>query len=663
MLREDGYVKVLDFGLAKFIEKRLVFEETSFETDNQISVHTIKGVLLGTISYMSPEQLRGFGINEQTDVWSLGVLLYEMLAGQLPFAGDSPSDCIASILKTDPLPISVFVEGVPKALEQVVENALKKEKKERYKTIMELQSDLRKIEKLFYGEDAPTKELPNNSKIEKKNQSKTEGFDSGNLNTLTGNVTVAFSPADVQDISGVRPNNLPFLATPFIGRKNELSKIKELMSDEEIRIITLTGAGGTGKTRLSLQIATEMLADFTDGVFFVRLAPINDANLVASVIAEVLNVKETGVLSITEQLKEYLRKKNILLVLDNFEHIIKAATQVSDLIASCANLKILTTSREALHINGEYEFFVLPFETPNTDALQKIEELKNFAAIELFIQRARAVKSDFKLTEENAATIVEICTQLDGLPLAIELAAARVKLLSPKSLLTRLNQRLKILTGGTRDMPARQQTMRDTIAWSYELLSDAEQKLFRSLTVFAGGFTLEAAELICQCDVALDVLDGVQSLVDKNLVGQREQPDGETRFLMLATIKEYGLERLVAENEENQIKNLHANYFLMLAEKSETEVGGPNSTAWLDLLEQEHNNIRAALNFTIENNAETALRIAGAIRNFWSWRSHCTEGLMWLKKAIRKSPRSDSASPRAKALNAVGSFQRLTLSI
>jgi non-specific serine/threonine protein kinase len=661
MLRGDGYVKVLDFGLAKLVKKRF-----ASYAESQTTLHTIPGVLFGTISYMSPEQLRGFQVDEQTDIWSFGILLYEMLAGRLPFTGETPSDCIASILKTEPLLLSHFVEDIPETFEQVVMNALKKDKNERYETIKELQSDLIQIKKGLELdiEAVPTKELPNKSQIENrgeetKDQHQTKDFLNETLNPATkGNLTAAFSPADVQDIRGARLNNLPFLATPFVGRKAELTAIRELILEEEVRIVTLTGAGGTGKTRLGLQAATELLADFADGVFFVRLAPISDANLVASTIAQALNVKDAGIASIAEQLKEFLREKQILLVLDNFEHVIKAATFVSDLVASCSKLKILTTSRTALHINGEHEFSVQPFETPSIEQLPQIEELKTYPAIELFTQRTRAVKSDFKLTEENAATIAEICARLDGLPLAIELAAARIKILSPKSLLTRLEQRLKILTGGTRDLPLRQQTMRDTIAWSYELLSQAEQKLFRSLTVFAGGFTLEAAEAVCQSDLDLDVLDGLQSLLDKNLIIRKEQPDEEPRFVMLATIKEYGLECLIANKEENEIRNRHANFFLSLSEKAETELGGTLTVFWLDSFEREHNNIRAVLEFSLKNDVEIALRIAAAIRYFWMWRNHNTEGLMWLKKVLEKSGHLSSPT-HAKVLHGIGSIQRM----
>ena len=365
------------------------------------------------------------------------------------------------------------------------------------------------------------------------------------------------------------PHNLSVQSTPFIGREQEVAAVQQMLRRKEMRLLTLTGPGGMGKTRLGLQVAAELSDDFADGMFFVDLAPISDPALVVPTIAQTLGIREVSGQALLGRLKEELRQKQILLLLDNFEQVVEAAPQVADLLAACPHLKVEVTSREVLHVQAEHEFAVPPLALPDPRHLSDLAVLSHYAAISLFIQQAQAVKPDFQLTHANASAVVEICARLDGLPLAIELAAARIKLLPPQALLGRLSQRLTVLTSKVRDVPARHQTLRDTIAWSYNLLNTEEQRLFRSLSVFVGGCTLEAIEGIYATlyGRAIPVLDGVASLVDKSLLQQVEQEGCEPRLMMLETIREYGLECLNASGEMEVNRRAQAAYYLEVAEK------------------------------------------------------------------------------------------------
>ncbi|MFQ5794790.1 MAG: BTAD domain-containing putative transcriptional regulator [Candidatus Bipolaricaulia bacterium] len=458
------------------------------------------------------------------------------------------------------------------------------------------------------------------------------------------------------------PNNLPIPLTRFIGRDKERAVVQVRLLDEEMRLLTLTGPGGTGKTRLGLQVVADLIDHFEDGACFVDLAPISDPGLVVSTIAQTLGVKEAEGRPLLDILKASLRGKQMLLVLDNFEQVVAAAPQVVELVAACPQLKVLVTSREPCHVRGEHVFPVPPLALPGSDGKRPlaIERLTQYEAVRLFIERAVAVKPDFAVTDENAPAVAEICIRLDGLPLAIELAAARIKLLSPQALLARLGNRLKLLTGGARDLPACQQTLRDTIDWSYDLLNTGERTLFERLSVFVGGGTLEAAEAVCigadNLELKMDILDGLASLVDKNLLRRKEQADGEPRFLILETIREYGLERLEASGESEAIRRTHADYYLALAEQAEPKLEGPDQRMWLDRLEVEHDNLRAALVWFEQNGeAEAELRLGGALWGFWHMRGYLSEGRRWLEGALAKGEDRDvSASVRAKALHGAG---------
>ena len=441
----------------------------------------------------------------------------------------------------------------------------------------------------------------------------------------------------------LRPDtNLPAPLTTFIGREKLVDEIERVVTMEppECRLLTLTGAGGTGKTRLALHVARAVAARFDDGVYVVLLASITDAKLVAPTIAQALGLPLVGKRPPLDSLKRYLRERNLLLVLDNFEQVLGAATEVAELLSACARLHVIVTSRAALRISGERELVV--------------PALAQDDAVKLFVERARAVQTDFAVTETNAGAIVEICRRLDGLPLPIELAAARVRVLDPASLLGRLEHRLQFLTGGARDLPARQQTLRNTITWSYDLLDSEEKTVFRHLAVFVGGCTLDAAESVR--GPKGDTVSVLESLVAKSLVHARPAGAGEVRLAMLETIREFGLELLAWNGETEEVRRRHAAYYLALAEGAEHELWGPSAGAWLNRLEAEHDNFRTLLEWALARGDavgdETALRLTGALAWFWWMRGHFNEGRRWLALALARPARSNSV--RSKALYGAG---------
>ncbi len=462
-------------------------------------------------------------------------------------------------------------------------------------------------------------------------------------------------------------HNLPARLTPVIGREQDVAAVCSFLRQPEVRLLTLTGAGGVGKTCLGLQIATDLLKDFADGVCFVSLAPISDPDLVMPAIAQTLGIKEPGDQPFRELLAAYLVEKHLLLFLDNFEQVIDTAPALIELLGRCPSLKILVTSREVLRVRAEQEFPVLPLALPNLSHLPEPECVSQYAAVALFLQRARCYRPDFQLTAANARTIAAICVHLDGLPLALELAAARLKLLSPRALLARLANRLQVLTQGPRDVHSRHQTLRNTLQWSYDLLDTHEQRLFRRLAVFVSGCTLEAVDAVCKAsgDEMMNVFDSVASLLDKNLVQQqRGQRDEEPRLVMLATIREYGLESLAMSGELETTRRVHANYYLALAEEFGSRLGDPNSALWLERLEQEHDNLRAAMWWSLElgegeqdtnDSREIALRFGAALRGFWIIHSHWSEGRTFLERALAASEGAVT-SMRVKALEAAASL-------
>jgi predicted ATPase/class 3 adenylate cyclase len=448
---------------------------------------------------------------------------------------------------------------------------------------------------------------------------------------------------------GGRATNLPTQLTRFVGRQRELAEARTLLERPEVRLLTLTGPGGTGKTRLAVQVAGELAEAFPDGVAFVGLAQVNDPGLVVPTIAQALEIKESAARPLLDSLIQHVDDRRLLLILDNFEQVLAAAPLVVGLLRACLQLKTLVTSRAALHVSGEHAYPVPTLSLPKATSANALGDLTSSEAATLFIERAQAVNPSFAVTEANAPVLAEICRRLDGLPLAIELAAARSRMLSPQALLSRLERRLQLLKGGDRDLPARQQTLRATIDWSYDLLEVSEQSLFARLAVFAGGCTMEAAEVVCDLEGDLDVLAGLDALADKNLVQPREALDGDPRLLMLDTVREYALERLAGRSEADTVARRHADYYLGLAEQAESELSGSWQGAWYERLEADLPNFRAALTSSLAHRPDTTASLAAALMPLWVSRGHITQGVRWLDAALEHRG-SISPSALGKAL-------------
>jgi predicted ATPase/DNA-binding CsgD family transcriptional regulator len=429
-------------------------------------------------------------------------------------------------------------------------------------------------------------------------------------------------------------------STAIIGREQETRTACTLLQRPDVRLLTITGPGGVGKTRLALHVADILTEDFADGVCYVSLASVTDAALVLPIIAQELGFVEAGETSLLPRLQAFLRDKHLLLLIDNFEQVVTAAPLLAELLSACPDLKMLVTSREVLHIHIEHELAVPPLALPATPDFSEPDEIRHYPAIALFIERARFVKPDFQVTDDDTHNLVEICRKLDGLPLAIELAASRIKLLPLHLLRARLDHRLQLLTGGSRDLPKRQQTLRDTLAWSYELLDAGEQQLFRLLSVFVRGCTLEVAEQFAQAffQDTEQILPRIASLIDKSLLQRVEQSSGEARIIMLETMREYGQERLAECQEEATARGAHAMHYLALAEQAEGEMRKADQVTWFNRLDQENENIRVALSWLLEqDNIEAALRVCSALWIFWLVRDHRSEGLQWVERAIARS--------------------------
>jgi non-specific serine/threonine protein kinase len=447
--------------------------------------------------------------------------------------------------------------------------------------------------------------------------------------------------------------------TSFIGREWEVATVGARLRTSDVRLLTLTGAGGIGKTRLAIQIASELQDIAPQGVWFVDLAPISDPALVLSTIAQALGVREQHGMSVGETLCTALHEQQLLLLIDNFEQVVSAAPEVALLLAAVPGLKLLVTSREALCLYGEHVIVVAPLAVPDPAAALAPEHLAQYAAAQLFVARAQASSEHFCLTDANAPAVAAICARLDGLPLAIELAAAQIRLFSPPALLTRLEQRLPMLTRGPRDLPARQQTIHNTIEWSYHLLEAGEQTLFARLGVFVGGCAIAAAEAVCGESGVLagGIVEGLAGLIDKSLLRQVARDGDEPRFLMLETIREYALAQLEQRGEGGVVRAQHHAYNLKLAEAAAPARAGAEQRAWLDRLQQEHDNLRAALGWTVEQQ-QTAigLRLATALRLFWFMRGYLTEGRERLAQVLALG--DGAASARAKALDCAGLLAR-----
>jgi len=612
MVSQDGFVKILDFGLAKLMSTS---EELSDMCTPSTSA-TRPGLLLGTLGYMSPEQASGDRLDFRSDQFSFGLVLYEMVTGKRAFQRSTAAETLVAILREQAEPIGVQNPDAPAPLCWAIERCLAKEPDKRYVSTRDLARELAAIRDRF--SERPVKQME------------------------------------------PRPSNIPVQRTGFVGREKEVAAAKELLLRQNVRLVTVTGPGGIGKTRLAVEVASGLVENFPGGIHFVPLSPLSDPGLIASVIVQTLGIREAGGQSPLEILKKNLQdslRAPMLFLLDNFEHLVQAAPTVAELLAMAPNLKILVTSRAALHVYGEHEFPVPALAVPDLRCMPPVEVLSQYPAVALFVQRAVAAKPDFELNRQNAPAVTEICTRLDGLPLAIELAAARVKVLSPSSMLTRLASRLQLLTGGARDLPTRQQTLRGAIDWSYDLLNAAEQKLFRRLSVFVGGCNLEGVEAVCdtKSDLDLDLLDGMASMVDKSLLQQVEQANGESRFVMLETIREYALEKLEASREEALTKRAHAAYCLVLAEEEATEQSGAEGAEWLERFALEHDNFRASLEWLTETgDAEWGLRLGAALFRFWETREYLAEGRVRLGKLLKLAGGAAPTKARARSVFAAG---------
>ena len=459
------------------------------------------------------------------------------------------------------------------------------------------------------------------------------------------------------------PTNLVKPITEVIGREAELAALHDYLAGERVRLLTLTGAPGIGKTRLAIEAGMRATGSFPDGVFFVQLAPVQDPGMVVPAIAQVLGLREASNRPIEESLRQFLHTRRMLLLLDNFEQVVVAADTVTEMLRSAPGLKVLVTSRAALNVQGEQQLPLAPLGLPEPDQLPGVDDLLLYPSVALFVERAQSVSPDFRLTPENAAPVAAICARVDGLPLAIELVAVRVRVLPPSALLARLSNRLGLLRGGHQDLPARQQTLRGALAWSYDLLSEGEQCLFARLGVFVGGCTLGAIEAVSNStgDLPFYTLEGVQSLVDKSLLRAELDDAAEARFSMLETIREYAVERLHESGEDESLRRLHAEYYLALAESAEQQMAGAEQKWWLDLLEREHDNLRAALDWSLSADGDTAvgLSLAANLHHLWWVRGYFSEGRNWMLKVLARAGDTGPAVARARVMWAAGHLTRV----
>jgi predicted ATPase/DNA-binding CsgD family transcriptional regulator/tRNA A-37 threonylcarbamoyl transferase component Bud32 len=621
LLGSENDLLLSDFGLA-------VLDSQSHAYSTQLVAQQIAGTSL----YLAPEQLQGRS-QPASDLYSLASVVYEWLCGVPPFRGTAIEIAVKH-LTMPPQPLREHLPDLSPAVEEVVLQGLAKDPEQRFPDVQEFASAL---ERAYRG------------KVQRPVLAASPGQLFPSLDE--------YSPSTAAGSHFEPMWKVPTILTSLIGRERDVVAICKLLQSSTHRLVTLLGTGGIGKTRLSLQVAVEMRKHFEDGACFVSLAAISDPALLMLAIAQELGIQDSRTLSIVEQVKNFLCKRHFLLLLDNFEQLIAAVPLIEDLLESCPYLTILVTSRIVLHARSEQEFQVAPLALPDLAGPVERTALEQVASVQLFIQRARSILPDFQLTLANAHAIAEICVLLDGLPLAVELAAARIKLLPPPSLLARLSRRFDVLSNKIRLLAPHQQTLRSTLKWSYDLLDAAEQRLFRRLGIFVGGWTLDAVEAVCyyDCDTEqVSALDELASLLDKSLLLQFERDEAEPRLQMLMTVREYALECLQESGETEQTAQAHARYFLALAEEAEHRQYGGEQAYWLERLERDYENLRAALSWlSMRQEAELSLRLSGALYWFWTVRAFYKEGYSWAEKALANRE-GVAANVQAKALRNAG---------
>ncbi|HEY7693258.1 MAG TPA: protein kinase [Gaiellaceae bacterium] len=587
-----GRIYLTDFGIVK---------------EQGRSNLTRAGFFLGTIDYAAPEQIEGQDLTGAADRYAFGCVLFECLTGHRPY--EHPSDLAvmrAHVLDAPPR-VTALRPELPPALDQIVERALAKEPEKRFDSCRSLIEAAR----LAFAE-AP-----------------------GSSPGLTADA-VAAAPASPAQAKGLTATNLPAQTAPLFGRERELEEIVSLLRDDSVRLITVTGFGGTGKTRLALEAAGAVEGDF-DRVALVDLSAVEDVDLVPAAIVQALGAEVTAGSPAVDAIRNVVGASRVLLLLD-FAHVLPVGPLVTELLESVPTLRLVVAGQAPLRVRGEHEYLVQPLQLPADVDSGDLDALAESPAVALFVDRARAVRPGFELTGENAEAVADICTRLDGIPLAIELAAARVKLLTPQALRGRLERRLDLLTGGAADLPARQRTLRGAIDWTFGLLEETDQAMLARLGVFVGGCSFEGAEAVAGSSFGLElgaVMDALASLVDKGLLRQAEGADGEPRFSMLGTIREYALDRLEERGEADRVRERHAERFLELAEMAEPELAGTNQAAWLAKLDEEVGNLQAAFAWALEaGRVELALRLTGALVRFGSIRGLMAEGRERLARAL-----------------------------
>ncbi len=603
VLTPKGVAKILDFGVAQFQPVGL---------DGQ-SLPTLGAGLVGTVGYIAPEALQGRPVDHRADQFALGAILYELATGRPCFRRSSAAETLQATLRYEPEPLAGRRPDLPPAFLRLVERCLAKDPADRYPSTWALHEAL-------------------------------------------ATLSVGSLPRPRRPIAA-----LPTPPNPLIGREDELSQIQNLIREARVRLLTVSGPGGCGKTRLVTEAARQLEPSFPGGVLFVSLAALADPELVAPTIARAVGGTEAGS---DRELKDLFvelvaEAGRILLVLDNFEQVIDAAQVVGKLLAGCPELRVLVTSREVLRLQAEHDFPLRPLAVPPFDQPTPVEELEQFPAVALFVDRARAADPSFALTPQNAGAVSELCARLDGLPLALELAAVRVRALTPVAMLDRLESRLKLLTGGPRDLPDRQRTLRQAIDWSHELLEPVEQVGFERLAVFAGGFTLEAAEAVVDPFGRLEreVVGIVGSLVDKSLLVRSADTTGEPRFSLLETVREYALEKLAASADAAGVRQAHAAYFMVLAQDAEVTERDRTATEWKGRLTQERDNFRAALDWLLaQDNAEWGLQIVQGLYRSWERGEDIAEGRRRLDQMLALPTAQAPTASRAKALWFAGSL-------